>query len=89
MELRFKNPGFEYMIDKIMDFQAEESTAFWSQPLFHFYPQLDKAYANSLCFSDRKDYIKSILREVYEKQKDFIDEKVVLYSRHWQRVRVC
>ena len=87
MELTFNNPEFEYMMDKIMAFQTEESTAFWSQPLFYFYPQLDKEYTDSLCFSDRKDYFKSILIEVYEKQKDLIDEKVVLYSRHWQKCR--
>lgn len=87
MELTFHNPEFEYMLDKIMDFQTEKSTAFWSQPLFYFYPQLDKEYTNSLCFSDRKDYIKSILSEVYEKQKDIIDEKVVLYSKRWQECR--
>ena len=81
MELTFSNPEFEYMIDKIMAFQTEESTAFWSQPLFYFYPQLDKEYTNWLCFPDRKDYIRSILSEVYEKQKDLIDEKVVLYSK--------
>lgn len=87
MDLTFNNPEFEYMIDRIMAFQTEESTAFWSQPLFYFYPQLDKEYTNSLCFPDRKDYIRSILSEVYEKQKGLIDEKVVLYSRHWQKCR--
>ena len=84
MELTFKNPGFEYMVEKIMAFQTEESTAFWSRPLFYFYPQLDKEYADSLRFSDRKDYIKSVLSEVYKEQKDLIDEKVILYSGRWQ-----
>ena len=41
MDLTFNNSEFEYMIDKIMAFQTEESTAFWSQPLFYFYPQLE------------------------------------------------
>ena len=87
MELTFYDPGFEYMIDQIMAFQTEESSAFWSQPLFHFYPQLDKDYTNSLCFPDRKNHIKSVLSAVYKKEKSVIDEKVVLYSRHWQKCR--
>ena len=87
MELTFFNPGFEYMIERIMGFQTEETTEFWSRPLFHFYPQLDREYTNSLCFSDRKGYIKSVLSAVYAEQKDLIDEKVVLYSRHWKKCK--
>ena len=87
MELTFIDPGLEYMIDNIMDFQTDNSTAFWSGPLFHFYPQLDKEYASSLRFPDKRNYIKSILSEVYKEQKNIIDEKTVLYSRRWQKYR--
>ena len=44
MEITFINPGIDYMIQRIMDFQTEAESAFWSEPLYHFYPQLDKAY---------------------------------------------
>lgn len=53
MELTFFNPGVEYMIQRIMDFQTEDESAFWTKPLYHFYPQLDKVYASSLPFADR------------------------------------
>ena len=75
MELTFIDPGFESMIDGIMAFQTEETTSFWTTPLFRFYPQLDQEYADSLCFSDRKDYIKSVLRAVYDEKKSVIDGK--------------
>lgn len=87
MELTFINPGFEYMMDKIMAFQTEESSAFWSQPLFHFYPQLDEEYTNSLRFPERREHIKRVLSAIYEEQKNLIDEKVILYSRHWEKCR--
>ena len=87
MELTFNDPGLVYMIDNIMDFQTDDSTSFWSRPLFHFYPQLDKEYTSSLRFPDRRNYIKSILSEVYGEQKAVIDEKIVLYSRHWRECR--
>ena len=48
MDIEFVNPGVDYMIQRIMDFQTEAESAFWSEPLYRFYPQLDKAYAISL-----------------------------------------
>ena len=41
MEVTFINPGVDYMIQSIMHFQAEGEAEFWSEPLYHFYPQLD------------------------------------------------
>lgn len=52
MDIEFVNPGVDYMIQRIVDFQTEAESAFWSEPLYRFYPQLDKAYAISLPFSE-------------------------------------
>ena len=41
MEITFVNPGADYMIQRMMDFQAEEESAFWSEPLYQFYPPWD------------------------------------------------
>ena len=57
MDIEFVNPGVDYMIQRMMDFQTEAESAFWSEPLYRFYPQLDKAYAISLPFSERNEYI--------------------------------
>ena len=83
MEVTFVNPGVDYMIQRIMDFQTEGESAFWSEPLYHFYPQLDKAYATSLPFTERTNYIERTMRAVYAESEDTINEKVVLYTRHW------
>lgn len=83
MNITFVNPGVDYMLQRIMAFQMEEESSFWSEPLYHFYPQLDKAYAASLPFSERKAYIERILRDVYMELEDSIQEKVTLYTRHW------
>lgn len=87
MELTFVNPGFEYMIHRIMDFQADDSSAFWTEPLFHFYPQLNKEYTNSLSASEKKEYIRNTLSAVYAEQENIINEKVVTYSRHWEKCK--
>ncbi|MDO4318870.1 MAG: hypothetical protein Q4C48_11820 [Lachnospiraceae bacterium] len=85
MELTFCNPGVDAMLQSIMEFQTEGETPFWSDVLYHFYPQLDRAYAAALPFPERRGYIERTLREVYAELEGAIDEKVVLYSRHWER----
>lgn len=83
MNITFVNPGVDYMLQRIMAFQREEESAFWSEPLYHFYPQLDKSYAAGLSFSERKAYIERTLRDVYVELEDSIQEKVTLYAGHW------
>lgn len=36
MRIKFINPGFDYMVKMIMEFQSEEAAEFWSEPLFYF-----------------------------------------------------
>ncbi len=83
MELTFINPGIDQMIPSILAFQTEGESDFWSAPLYHFYPQLDKAHALRLPFVERKTYIETTLREVYRTLEETINEKVTRYSRHW------
>lgn len=81
MEITFVNPGVDYMIQSIMHFHAEGEAEFWSEPLYHFYPQLDKAYAISLPVAERKDYIERTMRAAYAELEDTISEKVTLLQR--------
>jgi len=83
MEITFINPGIDHMIEQIMGFQTEGESDFWSEPLYHFYPQLDRAYAAALPFEKRKSYIERVLRAAYADLESTIDEKTALYSRHW------
>lgn len=83
MNITFVNPGVDYMLQRIMAFQREEESSFWSEPLYYFYPQLDKSYAASLSFSERKAYIERTLRDVYVELEDSIQEKLTLYAGHW------
>lgn len=87
MEIAFVNPGADYMIESILEFQTDAETAFWSDPLFHFYPQLDRAYAKNLSFADRKAYMERILREAYVELESTINEKVDLYAGYWAKCK--
>lgn len=85
MELQIMNPGIDYMMERVMDFQIDDATDFWTAPLYHFYPQLDREYAASLSLEDRKQYIGQILRQVYIDQQVAINEKIKQYANHWER----
>lgn len=83
MNIEFINLGIDEMIQRILAFQTEDESAFWSEPLYYFYPQLDKDYAKSLSFEDRRNYIEQTMRSVYAELEDNINEKVALYTRQW------
>jgi hypothetical protein len=83
MEITFVNPGVDYMIQNIMAFQTDETPTFWREPLYHFYPQLDKLYAEQLPLHERNAYLARTLRGIYGGLEHTIQEKVTLYSQHW------
>lgn len=87
MDVAFVNPGVEYMLRQILLFQSEQESGFWSEPLYRFYPQLDKAYAARLPFPQRKEYIGDALREAYAGLEPVIQEKAAAYARHWANCR--
>jgi hypothetical protein len=71
------------MLRSILAFQTDETPAFWRQPLYHFYPQLDKEYAEALPLSERKAYIERVLRSVYVDLEPTLNEKAAQYAGHW------
>ncbi len=87
MRLRYVNPGYEYMITQIMEFQKEEISAFWSEPLFYFYPELNRDYVQSLSKEEKEKYFEESFRKIYEEKQSVIDEKVVCYNKYWEKCK--
>ena len=85
MNLTFMNPGLDYMLQSIMEFQNEGETDFWTEPLYHFYPQLDKAYAKRLTFGERKEYIETVMETTYADLEETINQKQMAYTTHWEK----
>lgn len=85
MNLRFINPGIDYMIKSIMDFQTDDVTAFWSDSLYNFYPQLDKDHAQKIGYSERKKYIEEVMRAKYMDLENSINDKIIDYSKYWEK----
>jgi hypothetical protein len=87
MEVNFVNPGVEYMIQHIVEFQKDDVTDFWCEPLYYFYPQLDKDYAKKLPFDERNVYMEREFRMIYTEEENTINEKVISYSKHWENCK--
>lgn len=83
MEITFIKPSVDYMIERILDFQSEDVSNFWAEPLYHFYPQLDREYAAKLPFPERMSYIERTMRNIYTELENTLDEKLVMYSKSW------
>ena len=85
MKVLFQKLGMDYMVNSIMMFQKEDESSFWSEPLYHFYPQLDKAYASKLSPKEKSEYIRDTLISVYRDQESTINHKVDIYSTYWDK----
>ena len=83
MRVKYENPGLGYMLESIMAFQKEDTASFWSEPLFYFYPQLDKAYVSTLKGEGKRKHMEDVLSSIYKEQEKTIEEKVEIYSSFW------
>lgn len=88
MKIEYKNPGYEYSINSIILFQTGEETPFWSDPLFYFYPQINKEEFTKCSLADRNQYISEILYNMYHQEiKKEIDKKVDSYNSYFLKYR--
>ncbi|SCJ61383.1 Uncharacterised protein [uncultured Clostridium sp.] len=83
MKLAYNYPSIKYSIDSILEFQGEEQSSFWSEPLFYFYPQIDRVYFKSANLEERKNYLKEFFYKFDKDNKIVIEEKVNKYNEKW------
>lgn len=85
MQIQYRNPGTQAMIESVLAFQTNGESAYWLNGLYAFYPQIDKNYACSLDFDNRCRYLSGILEQIYRDNKMVIDEKIDIYQQYWQQ----
>lgn len=85
MQLTIREPGFAYMMEGILQFQTEDTTSFWSEPLYRFYPQIVRDKVESLPLEARKQYLTDVLQDIYTEQKSVLQGKVVSYTQYWEQ----
>ena len=81
MNITFQNPEFDDMIEKILEFQGKECSEFWSEPLYNFYPQLDREYAKAFFLLERRQYLEQTMRSVYGEIKEQDSAPILLNGR--------
>ncbi len=84
MEILYRNPGIKAMLESIMGFQTEGESGFWTEPLYHFYPSLDREYTARLSYAERTHHIENVLQDEYGKIESALNEKTDLYNKEWQ-----
>ena len=87
MELYFRDPGLDYSLNIIMDFQQSDLSDWWKESLFHFYPQIDRKQFNQIPFDDQLSYLRQELLPAYIAAKSDIHAKLDLYASHWQKYK--
>ncbi len=87
MDINFTVPPARQMVEGILAFQKQGESPFWSDPLYHFYPQLQKEYAEKLPFAQRMAYLEETFCALYEQLSDTLHQKAAQYADHWRTCR--
>lgn len=85
MKCTFRYGGVEYSVDAIMEFTKEGMPAFWSEPFFYFYPDIDKDHYQSLSDAERRKFLVDYFTEFEKKNMALLDEKMKAYAAHWEK----
>ncbi len=83
MDLTFKIPSFEYMVNSIIEIESKDMDEFFRGSLFYFYPNIDKDKFYSFHGNTRKGYLINCLRDIFEKEQDLFATKIDAYNKHW------
>ena len=67
----------------ILEFTSDEQTAYWSEPIFSFYPELDKEKYRAMSTEQRRVYLLDFFTRFEAENKSPIKEKIEAYNEHW------
>lgn len=87
MNITYNNPGYTHSIDSISSFLTGDETPFWSKPILHFYPQIDKHTLMSLNLTEKQKYLNYVFSDIYENLREEINSKVICYNSHFQNYK--
>ena len=85
MKLKFVYAGVDYSVKTILEFTKSGQSPFWSEPLFHFYPDIDR---DSYMLSDdaaKKAYLTDYFLAYEAKNRDAVSAKITTYNSYWQK----
>lgn len=88
MKVIYKYPGVKYSIDSILEFQSEEQSDFWSEPLFYFFSQIDRELFKSFDFNQRMNYLSEFFNKFAIENESIINEKINKYNERWNKYQL-
>lgn len=83
MKVTYRNPGFEHSFESIILFQTDETTPYWSDSIYYFYPQICKEELLTHDRESRMQYIKSVLEDIYKEILPEMEEKTIKYNEQF------
>lgn len=84
MKLRFAFGGVECSAESILEFTKKEMPAFWREPFFHFYPDVDKEAYDKMSNEDRSKFLNQYFSAFYAEKQSLIEEKLHSYNTYWK-----
>ena len=83
MKVVYKYSGVNYSIDSILEFQRDEQSDFWREPLFYFFSQIDRELFKSFDFNQRRTYLSEFFNKFAIENESIINEKISKYNERW------
>lgn len=87
MDLLYSYPGAAHSVETVMEFTSDDRTAFWSEPFFHFFPDIDRARFCAMSVSERKRYLMEYFTAFERENEGTIRKKLALYNAEWAKNR--
>jgi len=83
MDLTFKIPSFEYMINSILEIESDDTDDYFTGNLFYFFTNIDEDKFITFQGDARKEYLVSCLKDLFVKEHDLFVQKINAYNLHW------
>ena len=87
MDLTFAYHGADYHLEELLEFLREDQPAFWSEPFFYCYPEIDRAAFYALPAADRLQWLRGYFARFEEENAALLQAKVRDYNLWWQTNR--
>lgn len=83
MELDIKIMSLADNMASILNFQTDDTSIYWREPLFNAYPFLDKEKCFNLCWKERQKYLTTEFTKFYNKIKLNLQNKCTTSQKIW------
>lgn len=84
MNLTFTYPGPAHNVEILLEFIAEGSSAFWAEPFFYYYPDIDRDALYALDGAGRAAYLTEYFTRFGQANAALLAEKAAAYNAHWR-----